>query len=110
MEYKWCEPCQIDNLKKNFKNWSENEQIDNFIKEKQLNINDWYDDVFEWIPYDQFYNIKKKNKSGLVAAIWKDGPLKYDYMNKKEWIRESDKEVALKYISQNDIDEFLNKV
>src|SRR5205809_222813 len=35
----WCKPCQIDNLKGNFTNWtSGNEKIDNFIQEMQLKI------------------------------------------------------------------------
>ena len=37
---KWCNPCQIKNLKENFKNWtSGNEKIDEFIQEKQLKVN-----------------------------------------------------------------------
>jgi hypothetical protein len=58
--YKWCKPCQINNLKKNFTNWtSKNEQIDKLIQEKQLSINDFYDTIFEWIPYCQFNQIEK---------------------------------------------------
>jgi hypothetical protein len=38
-------------LKNNFKNWtSNNEDIDEFIQDKQLEINDYDDIVFEWIP------------------------------------------------------------
>ena len=99
---KWCKPCQINYLKKNFTNWtSENEKIDDFIQEKQLNVV-----LFEWVPYNQFDNIKKMNKDDLATAMWKDDPLYYN----KKWVRKSDENVALKYISQNDIDELLNKV
>jgi len=38
---KWCKSCQINNLKIRFTNWSgENEEIDNFIYEVQLEIYD----------------------------------------------------------------------
>src|SRR5436305_2180898 len=77
----WCKPCQIDNLKGNFTNWtSGNEKIDNFIQEMQLKINDRRDIVFEWIPYNQFSDIKEIGRGGFAtvySAIWKDGPLKY---------------------------------
>ena len=35
-----CKPCQINNLKRNFTNWtSENDNIDNLIQEMQLKVN-----------------------------------------------------------------------
>ena len=112
---KWCKPCQIDNLKGNFMNWtSGNEKIDGLIQEMQLKINKYRDIVFEWIPYNQFSNIKEIGKGGFAtvySAIWKDGPLKYKYYNRK-YTRKSDYEVALKCLhnSQNITNEFLNKV
>src|SRR5947207_2555411 len=58
--YKWCRPCQTNYLKENFTNWtSGNEKIDDFIQKMQLKINDPWDIVFEWIPYDQFNDIKE---------------------------------------------------
>src|SRR5438876_8910662 len=70
---KWCNPYQLNCLKNNFTNWtSRNEKIDDFIQKKQLKINEFNDIVFGWIPYDQFSNIKKLGKSGLVySAEWK---------------------------------------
>ncbi len=57
--FKWCKSCQINYFRKHFTSWtSENEKIDNFIKEKQLKINDPWDIVFEWIPYNQFFGIE----------------------------------------------------
>ena len=107
---KWCKPCQVNCLKNNFINWtSNNEKIDDFIKEKQLSISSLVDKVFEWIPYNQLNNIKKM-KSDFAMAVWKDGPLYYNKY-KKKWIRESDQKVVLKRILQNaSIDEFLNMV
>jgi serine/threonine protein kinase len=113
--WKWCKPCQINNLKGNFTNWtSGNEKIDNFIQEMQLKIDGPWNIVFEWILYDQFSDIKEIGKGGFAtvySAIWKDGPLKYNEYN-KEYTREADKKVALKclYNSQNITNEFLNEV
>uniref|UniRef100_U9TAY4 Protein kinase domain-containing protein n=1 Tax=Rhizophagus irregularis (strain DAOM 181602 / DAOM 197198 / MUCL 43194) TaxID=747089 RepID=U9TAY4_RHIID len=113
---KWCKTCQINNLKKNFVNWtSGNNQIDELIQEMQLKIKNCNDIIVEWIPYNQLNEIKKvgKNDSApLYSAIWTDGSLKYNY-NKIEQKKISNKEVTLKYLvnSQNNItNEFLNKV
>src|SRR5947208_3330298 len=77
--YRWCKSCH---LKENFTNWtSGSKKLDDFIQEIQLNINDYDDIVFEWIPYNQFNNIKEIGKGGFAtvySAIWKDGPLEYD--------------------------------
>ena len=111
---KWCKPCQINNLKENFTNWtSRNEKIDNFIEKMQLKIDHPQDMVFEWIPYNQFSVIKEIGRGGFATvylAIWKDGSLKYDY-DKIEYARKSNK-VALKCLhnSQNITNEFLNEV
>ena len=109
---KWCKPCLINDLKTNLT--SRNEKIDDFIQEKQLKIVSPWDIVFEWIPYNQFNDIKEIGNGGFAtvhSAIWKDGPLNYNYYN-KEYTRESDKKVALKCLhnSQNITNEFLNEV
>ena len=115
----WCKSCQINYLKNNFTNWtSGNEEIDNFIQENRSKINDYCDIVFEWIPYNLICNIKETDENGFATvymAMWKNGPLCYDF-DKKKWIRVSaDMEVALKclYNSQsvtNVTNEFLNEV
>ena len=46
----------------------------------QLEINEWDDIVVEWIPYNQFTDIKEIRKGDfetVYSAIWKDGPLHY---------------------------------
>ena len=112
---KWCKPCQIDNLKGNFTNWtSGNEKIDELIQEMQLKIKSQDDIVFEWIPYNQFSDIEKIGRSDFAtvySAIWMDGLLEYDRYNKK-YTRESNYKVALKCLdnSQNITNEFLNEV
>jgi hypothetical protein len=109
---KWCKPCQVNELKKNFTNWtSGDKKIDNAIQEVQLIIYCSSDIIFEWIPYNQFSNIKKINNF-FASAIWKDGPLTYD-SNKEEYTRKlSNKKFTLEYldISQNITNEFLNEV
>ena len=129
--YNWCKPCQTDNLKENFTNWtSGNEKIDGFIQEMQLKINKYNDIIFEWIPYNQFSDIKEISRgdfSTVYSAIWKDGPLGYnkkkekyvkspnykvDKNGKKIWEKKPNKEVILKCLhnSQNITSEFLNEV
>lgn len=81
----------------NIKYWtSGNEQIDSFIRVKQLiTLPDGI--VFEWIPYSQFNDIIEIG-NGVATAIWKDGPLYY-----RMWIRNLNKKVIIKYLcnSQN---------
>ena len=72
-----------------------------------MKINNYNDIIFEWIPYNQFENIENMNNKN--SAVWKDGPLYYDD-NKMKLTRESNKQVILKYISQDNVDELLNKV
>ncbi|UZO05093.1 uncharacterized protein OCT59_025454 [Rhizophagus irregularis] len=110
-KYKWCKSCQLNNLKKNFINWtSDNERIDNLIQEMQLEINELDDVIFEWIPFDQFNNIKEIDEEGLdkvYSAIWKDGPLNYDEYKNEYTRNQPNKRVALKlYNLKNIIDEF----
>ena len=93
---------------------SGNEKIDDFIQKRQLNVNSYNDVVFEWIPYNQFSDIKEIGKGGfstVYSAIWKDGPLEYDKDEDKHK-RSLNKEVALKclYNSQNITNEFINEV
>src|SRR5437016_5207962 len=80
-EYKRCEPCQINYLKSNFTNWtSENKKIDDFIQNIQLRLDD--DRIFEWVSYNQFNDTKEINKKPFIttySAIWRNGPLYYNY-------------------------------
>jgi uncharacterized protein (DUF608 family) len=93
---------------------SGNEKIDNFIQEMQLKIEKYHSKIVEWIPYNQFSNIKiiiKDDFTTLYSAIWIDGPLYFGTCN---CIRVMpNKKVVLKclsYNSQNITDEFLSEV
>ncbi|GBC01690.1 hypothetical protein RclHR1_00430007 [Rhizophagus clarus] len=112
-EYKnkkeWCKACQLSHLKNNFTNWtSGNEQVDEFIQKMQLRIK-YNDTIFEWIPYDEFINIKEIGKN--VFAIWKDGLLRYSERT-GQYKRELNKKVLLKYLynSQNINNAILNEI
>jgi hypothetical protein len=112
---RWCKKCQISHLRETLINWtSGNEKVDDFIKEKQLGINNASGIVFEWIPYDQFFDVKEIDRdnfsTALYSAKWKNGPL---YWNKyrKKYLRLLNSKVFLKYLyNLQDIDEFLNEV
>ena len=91
---------------------SGNEKIDDFIQEMHLKINRYDDMVFEWIPYNQFNEIKeigKNNSITVYSAIWKNGPLLYYSYGNKKYLRDTNKEVALKCLHSNsqDLIEFL---
>src|ERR1044072_3546834 len=90
---------------------SGNEKIDNLIQEMQSKIKKKKDIVFEWVPYNDIKKISKGDFTTVYSAIWKNGPLYYDTYN-NEYIRKSDKNVALKYLhnSQNITNEFFNEV
>uniref|UniRef100_U9TPL8 Protein kinase domain-containing protein n=1 Tax=Rhizophagus irregularis (strain DAOM 181602 / DAOM 197198 / MUCL 43194) TaxID=747089 RepID=U9TPL8_RHIID len=115
--HKWCKSCQISNLKKNFTNWtSKNEKIDKFIQEMQLKIDCYDDTIVEWIPYEQFNNIKKINKDDFVticSAIWKNGQLNYDEYKKiyQRNLKNNDRKIILKFhkLQDHNTDEFFNE-
>jgi serine/threonine protein kinase len=81
----------------------------------QLEICNYKDIIIEWIPYDQFNNIKEIGKGGFAtvySATWMDGPLECDKFDKIELKRRPGRKVALKCLnnSQNITNEFLNEV
>ncbi|GBC39068.2 kinase-like domain-containing protein [Rhizophagus irregularis DAOM 181602=DAOM 197198] len=113
--YEWCKSCQTNGLRQNFTNWtSENEEIDSLIQEIQLEINKVNDIIFEWIPYNQFNNIKEISEEGndkIYSTIWKDGPLHYDKIRNEFTRNKQNTMVTLKsYDSQNIVDEFLIEI
>src|SRR5687767_5666632 len=68
----------LQNLYCKICNMSGNRKIDNLIQEMQLKITDRNDILFEWVPYNQFDDIKEISKGNIAtiySAIWKDGPL-----------------------------------
>uniref|UniRef100_U9SW35 Protein kinase domain-containing protein n=1 Tax=Rhizophagus irregularis (strain DAOM 181602 / DAOM 197198 / MUCL 43194) TaxID=747089 RepID=U9SW35_RHIID len=105
----------VQNNSINLTNWaSENEKIDDFIQERQFKIRR-RDVVFEWIPYNQFNEIKETGKNSSItvySAIWKDGPLYWNEQIKKKYTRNLNKEIALKCLhnTQNSVEFVMNEV
>lgn len=97
--YKSCKKCQINYLKNDFSNWSsENVKIDNLIQAIQLKTESPWDIVFEWIPHNQFNNIKKIKEADftkIYSATWKSDILYYNCLYKKEQARRLDSKVTL---------------
>jgi hypothetical protein len=95
-------------LQENICSWSENVRINDFIKERQQKAaSSW--EFFEWIPYDQFKNIKKIGRVGSVtiySAEWVDGNL-YIYNEENGKLhRDKNREVTLNYLdNSNDVNE-----
>jgi hypothetical protein len=72
----FCEYCVRNYLKANFSNWtSGNSNIDNLIQKCQMGTFDPRS-IVEWIPYNNFENIKYLTKGGfseIYTAVWIDG-------------------------------------
>ncbi|PKK70204.1 hypothetical protein RhiirC2_473873 [Rhizophagus irregularis] len=104
----WCKPCHKIFLKKLFTNWtSGNDNIDNFIEKHQHLLIKLKDFLFEYIPYNQFDDIKEVGIDNYAMAIWKDGPL---HCYNKKWSRESNKNVYLKLYDSENADAFLDQI
>lgn len=90
---------------------SKNNIIDDFIWQIQLSIDKQPGFIFEWIPFDKFKNVQKINEDGIVrSAIWKDGPLIYDY-EYDVLVRKSNSSIMLKYsFNSQDLNKFLDEV
>ena len=82
----YCEYCVRNYLKANFSNWSSgNNDIDNLIQNCQLEAL-MPEKVIEWIPYDNFENIKYLTEGGcskIYTADWIDGSY-YEWDSKNQ--------------------------
>ncbi|EXX55342.1 hypothetical protein RirG_226230 [Rhizophagus irregularis DAOM 197198w] len=117
LEHKWCKPCQIKSFQRVLD--GRNEKINNFIREMRLKIDTYNDTVVEWIPYNQFNDIKEiakiaKNDSVTIySAIWMSGQLCYnEYENKytRNQIRKNHVVTLKCYNSQGITNKFLIEV
>ncbi|CAG8594554.1 10008_t:CDS:2 [Dentiscutata erythropus] len=86
----WCQSCQSQQFRENFDNWTSGfEEIDNFIKETQINSKDCTD-YLEFFPFNSFIGINKYDNSGfgtVYSANWREGP-------KDAWSEAENKYVA----------------
>ena len=83
---KFCENCISLHLQSLFNTWtSGNDVIDNFIQQCQIQSS-LPSQIMEWIPYNQFYNVKKLTEGGfssIYTATWAKGNI-VDYNEKKK--------------------------
>ena len=113
--YDWCQSCNSKHFQQDFNKWtSGNKEIDEFIQKFQLNATCWQG-VLEWIPYEQFIDIKYLAKGGFGTvhkAFWIDGYIKYWNINQTKWDRYNHVNIVLKYLnnSQNLNTDFLQEV
>ncbi|CAB4426647.1 unnamed protein product [Rhizophagus irregularis] len=112
----WCSFCNIKYLQQDFDKWtSENEDIDELIKNSQLKASST-NGIIEWIPYNKFTNIKYVATGGFAkvySANWIDGYIRGWDLETKNWKRKKQKKVALKELndSSKDISKgFLNEL
>ncbi|GBB90467.1 hypothetical protein RclHR1_17430003 [Rhizophagus clarus] len=110
-----CLSCKPKRFQRDFNKWtSRNELIDKLIQENQL-IDRRYG-LLEWIPYDQFINIKYIAEGGFAkvySAIWIGGRIRKWSQFSNSWKRDgSTTTVALKVLnnSKNISEDFLNEI
>ncbi|RIB15504.1 kinase-like domain-containing protein [Gigaspora rosea] len=98
----WCKPCESRRFSEDFHNWtSGNTELDQFIRYTQLNSIAPLT-FLEWIPYDKLEKIKEIGKGGfgiVYKATWNPGPKLYWDDLRSQWVRESEKNVALKRLN-----------
>ncbi|EXX57923.1 Skm1p [Rhizophagus irregularis DAOM 197198w] len=95
----YCEYCVRNYLKENFSNWtSGNDDIDNLIQKCQMEcLGPGY--VIEWIPYNNFKNIKYLTKGGfseIYTADWINGHYREWDSEKQQLRRFGTVEIVLK--------------
>ncbi|GET65219.1 kinase-like domain-containing protein [Rhizophagus irregularis DAOM 181602=DAOM 197198] len=102
----------MENLEENPRNWtSGSEEIDDFIREIQLKRLIRNPNVFKWVPYNQFSNIKKIGNGDFAVATLKHKQndvtvnLKYFYNSQNITTNELRDEISIIFdiygISQN---------
>ena len=101
---KFCEQCISLHLQSLFNTWTSGHKIiDDFIHKCQI-LSSLPSHILEWIPFNQFVNIKKLTEGGfstIYTATWKKGYLcDYDE-NKNEFICFEDLLVVLKSLNNS---------
>jgi hypothetical protein len=111
----WCQPCNAERFKKNFKNWtSGNKDIDELIQYSQLNAVH-RTKCFEWIPFENFQDVTYITRGGygkIYSAEWPEGFIGYWDIENQRWFRYWGRKVALKSLdNSSDIStDFLDEV
>ncbi|RHZ84019.1 hypothetical protein Glove_86g150 [Diversispora epigaea] len=111
--FTWCYPCQNKRFEKEFGNWtSGNKIIDKFLQKTQSEAIET-DELLEWIPYEEFKDIKYLTRGGfgkVYQSIWVDGPKAY--WDGNDWVRVKDEVTVLKSLgfSQDINDDFFAEI
>ncbi|CAG8570336.1 18360_t:CDS:2 [Acaulospora morrowiae] len=100
----WCQSCDPFEITQGWT--SENNDIDDYIKEYQLNTTK-YEDIIEWIPFNRLSNLHKTGYSKLRAE-WLDGIRKVENNTQ---LRTSSYTVELEKLNGSQVDtlEFTRK-
>ncbi|RIB30313.1 hypothetical protein C2G38_342747 [Gigaspora rosea] len=92
----WCKTCDPQ---KTALGWtSGNKNIDDCIKELQLNATN-YEDVIEWIPFNRLNNIQKVGEEFL--ALWLDGVRLIQYIKEPTQSRVPSSGIRLKILHES---------
>ncbi|RHZ64750.1 hypothetical protein Glove_320g151 [Diversispora epigaea] len=101
---RWCKPCNLKHFQNNFDKWtSGNNTMDKLIQDAQLNVDTIFE-VIEWIPYERFKDIKDIAKGGfgtIYKAKWIDGRIREWDIEKQQWKRWGQLNLALKKFDNN---------
>ena len=112
---KYCEKCISLHLQSLFNTWtSGNKIINDFIHKCQM-LSSLPTLILEWIPFDQFYGVKKLTEGGfstIYTATWTRGSIDDYDENKKEFTYFGLELVVLKSLnnSNNSGKAFFNEV
>ena len=112
---RWCQSCNSKHFQQDFNKWtSGNKEIDKFIQQFQLNATCRYE-ALEWVPYENFYDIKYLAKGGFGTvhkAKWIDGYIYSWDINQNKWYRYPNRDIVLKSLnnSQSITADFLQEV
>ena len=112
---RFCEQCISLHLQSLFNTWtSGNEIIDDFIHQCQI-LSSLPSHILEWIPFDQFKNVKKLTEGGfssIYTATWTKGHINDYDENKREFTYFGPESVVLKCLnnSSNPEKTFFNEV
>jgi hypothetical protein len=103
----WCSNCNTIHLQQDLNKWtSENKDIDEFIKNRQLNSKNSRG-IIEWIPYNKFTDIEYIAEGGFAkvySANWIDAYIKGWDPKTKNWKRKERRKVALKVLNDSSKD------
>ena len=101
---KYCENCISLHLQELFNTWtSGNDIIDNFIQKCQK-LSSLPNYIMEWIPFDQFENVKYLTKGGfgsIYTATWTKGYIVDYNEEKKEFSYHGAFKVVLKCLNNS---------